>query len=245
MTETQESPKDEQLHFGFIDFLFSLSVAQVAIKFSELISSAESTKTNIYDWANLPAYSHLALALLLITTSWIGWNKSHSSHKGTVFGSVWSFDFFELILDVLLVISYYVLVEHTDLLNQRSASANPELLCIACVFILYFIWDIVSKFPTRADSKGSLFGYKPWKQRLLPSIICTVIALGILFFRWRDPSSNPSTAYVLLTDASLAGLIISFRELKEHSNDYASCLVDWRAWLSLLILILPLLREVA
>lgn len=237
--DSDGSKKDEELHFGFIDFLFSLSVAQVAVKFAELVSDAEKLDLSFLDARFFPAYSHLALALILITTSWIGWNKSKSSHRGTVFGSVWSLDFCELIIDVLLVIIYYVLVEHTDSISSGTISARPEILCITAVFSLYFLWDLISKWPWRTDKDGRHLGKHRLRERILPSVICLSFAILIAVTPLPAPES---THQVILMDISLVGLIILFRDLKEWSCGRSwNPIKHWRVVASFLVFTLPLL----
>lgn len=241
--DSTTSEQGTTLHFGFIDFLFSLAAAQVAIKFSELVGDGD-TLGNYADSKYWPAYSHLALSLTLIVTSWIGWNRSKFSHANTRdISSVWNLDFLEIVIDVLLVITYYVLVEHTDLTQgassgsqpavQKLASVKPESYAIVIVFVLYFMWDIVSKLPRSQEQAD----WRPLWERSAMSAVCFIISLLIyLFF-----SSRPTQVWqIVVFDLSLFGLVAFFRDLKSQPTWSWGIVSSHRMRVSIGVMILPL-----
>ncbi len=240
----------KNLHFGFIDFLFSLAVAQVAVKFAAIVADADGAARSYSDSTYWPAYSHLALCLMLITTSWIGWNRSLYSHSNTRnISSVWNLDFLEILIDVLLVISYYVLVEHTEMPSlvgagtaaQMSASQGNSVLPEACtllvVFGLYLLWDLVSKFPFRSDIHNRRIGWGPIMKRGWISVVCFLFAWGAYIFS----PANPSNTQIVFFDFSLFGLVALFRDFKAESSHGFGFKKSWRIYLSLTCLVAPIL----
>jgi hypothetical protein len=242
--------ESKNLHFGFIDFLFSLAVAQVAVKFAAIVANADDTVRSYSDSNYWPAYSHLALCLMLITTSWIGWNSSLYSHSNTRnIASVWNLDFLEIFIDVLLVISYYVLVEHTEMPPLKSAATTAQLIApqgnsilpeahtLIVVFGLYLLWDFVSKFPFRLDANNRRNGWDPIMKRGWISAVCFLLA----WLLYMLAPGNPSNAQIVLLDFSLFGLVALFRDLKAESCDRFGFQKSWRIYISLVCLIAPLL----
>ena len=142
-----------ELHFSFVEMLFALAIAQVAIGVADLIQD---------DWDYLPAYFHLLLAIIVITTSWVGWRQSafSGSKVKTIFGR----DFIELMLDVLLVIFYFILargVESPHENKNMTVPAENEAFWVMVIMISYFVWDCVSKW-----GEENQF-YEGWKSKEL------------------------------------------------------------------------------
>ena len=112
------------------------------------------------------------MALLLIAASYIGWSSSSSSHRDTSqLTTVFSWDFVELMLDVTLVITYFVLVHLSEEpegdTGDISASMVHEAICVPAIFLLYLVWDIVSKLPFRKYPKGSKRAGETYGRKVL------------------------------------------------------------------------------
>src|SRR5262245_47372300 len=58
------------LHREFVGMLFALALAQVAVEGAVVMNSGLDV------WTKAPAVSHLLLALVVISTSWVGWGRS-------------------------------------------------------------------------------------------------------------------------------------------------------------------------
>ncbi|QDV24366.1 hypothetical protein [Aureliella helgolandensis] len=221
---SQAAESDNELHFSFVELLFSLAVAEIALRFADVVDNAGPKFLEAECW---PAYCHLLLALLLITTSWIGWGKASRARRNIHLSSVYSPDFAELMIDVFLVVVYFVLVRKTETVDADlnvNLSMRPEAVCLAAVFILYFMWDFISKFPLRMSRDGTPYGWKPILTRGKTSLTCALLALIAAVYSWHVATS---VYQVIAFDLSAMGLIILFRELKEAGSH---CPVGWQWW---------------
>lgn len=246
--EDGDKNQDRELHFTFVELLFSLAVAEIAQRFAGVIDKADGDFLETKYW---PCYSHLFLALIVITTSWIGWGKSNASHRNSKFASVFRLDFVELLIDVVLVIVYFVLVHRSedvviDAITKASTvtpSIVPEGVCVAMIFTLYFAWDVVSKWPSRIDDFGNQNGWEKLKDRGKISLIVMVIAIATAVIGWIV--RRESLLQTITFDFSLVCLVVLFRELKQAATDapteFWGWRKDWQIWFPALLFILFLL----
>ncbi len=201
MPNQGESKK--QLHLTFVGMLFALAIGQVAISFSLLIDY--QSKSNQTFWEVIPAYSHLLLAAVVISTSWVGWRTS--AYSGSDIKSVFSLDYVELLIDVILVIMYFTLARAVEIPDSPSNSFIPnasfEASTVAIIILTYVIWDLVS-----SRSKP-----KKLKERIWASIGCAVISWCLI---WGNIGGSGTIWAVLLGDFSLIFLILTFRAMKLH-----------------------------
>ncbi len=221
----QAENRDAQFHLTFVEFLFSLAAAEIAMRFATVFD----TGADLWSWSFLVLVVHLFLALLVIAASYIGWQKSKSSHRDTVIPGIISLDFFELILDVIMVILYFILVHLSEVpkliensppgsLPAIQISLKPEAVCVPVIFGLYLLWDIVSKFPLRKrlckdTQKLVKLGWSPLGNRGWISAFVFVFSILLAYFVWHDQATAEN---IIAFDISLIGLVILFRELKEH-----------------------------
>jgi len=94
------------LHREFVGMVFALAIGQVAIEGAPIANSDLSFVEC------LPAYAHLALATLVIATSWVGWGRSRQSESDVK--SAFSRDFLELLVDLWLVMVYFFITKGVD-----------------------------------------------------------------------------------------------------------------------------------
>jgi len=168
---SNQSESGTQLHLTFVEMLFALAIGQIAIELSKIIDyQLMSTQPFL---SVVPAYSHLLLAAVVISTSWVGWRNSRFS--GTHIKDVFTLDYIELAVDVILVFMYFVLARAVDIPDSPNDSFTPiasfEAKTVAIIISTYAVWDIVS---CRTDSTKL-------KQRLWASIICTIISWCLVF----------------------------------------------------------------
>ncbi|MGV3485365.1 MAG: hypothetical protein ACO1RT_13180 [Planctomycetaceae bacterium] len=209
---------DPQLHLTFVEFLFSLAAAEIALRFAYIFDQG----ADWYSWGFVATVSHLAMAMILIAASYIGWSRSQSSHRDTRLVSVLSWDFVELLLDVTLVIAYFVLVHLSEEPDKTHSGAGPapiavslipEAICIPAIFALYVVWDCVSKFPGRLDPKsGHPFGADKLCERGWISVLLMILSAAVSFICW---TPNATASQVIAFDVAMIGLVVLFRELKE------------------------------
>lgn len=213
-----------QLHLTFVEMLFALAIGQIAIDLSKLIYY-QSISSQTF-WAVVPAYSHLLLAFAVISASWVGWRNSRFS--GTHIKDVFTLDYIELAVDVVLVFMYFVLARAVEIPDSPKQSFNPNALfeakAIAIIISTYAVWDIVS---CRTDPTKLI-------QRLWASISCTIISWCLVL---GDIGGSGTVWAVLLADFSLIALVFTFRAMKlydfsEHNRK------SWGLILLMLVLVL-------
>jgi hypothetical protein len=195
-----------QLHHLFVEMLFALAIGEVAIDVADLVRMKIYGQICIVQ--SLAAYSHLLLATGVIATSWVGWRKS--AFSGSEMKSVFSCDFLELLLDVFLVVLYFLLVRLAEIPGDPSRSLIPEaaseIWVIAAIMVAYLVWDVLS---CRTD------GHK-LRSRVWASVVSVALAVLAVFTL---PSRSDVPGAVILSDLALLILVFSFRAMKLH---------DWR-----------------
>jgi hypothetical protein len=220
--QTTAPPADfpRELRFIFVQLLFSLTAAETARQFAELVLQGRT-------WDGSSAYAHLVLAGAVVITSWVGWTKSEAGRRLRV-DSVFSLPFLVLLADVGLVFLYFILVRGAEIPSADKPvvpSAFAEAITVAWIFIGYFVWDVLTKAVISAPNASHRFLRRLFegdmRDRGWISFICMI--LGIL--GWIFLSSVTSLPGVLCADAALFFLVFLFRALKEKRRKSASLLV--------------------
>jgi hypothetical protein len=190
--------------------MFAVAIGEVGIRSAVLVRA--------HDWVHfLPAYSHLLLATIVIAASWVGWSRSPSPGARKDVHSVFEWEFVILLLDVLLVIVYFILVSLVDYTGeseiQLNASARPEASWIVGIFWLYLLWDCLSKINVYRKEGRSEPWLKNYGVRFIPTLVC--LALAYLIKHWVQDADAP---HVLSADLALIGLVLLFRALKHLAS---------------------------
>ena len=98
--------------------------------------------------------SHLVLVLAVICMSWVGWSRSIDRGDARDVDDIFSVGFLLLLIELLLVVSYFVLASSVELTTPlsrgqqnlpaaiASPSAAPEAFWILLIFVGYCIWDL-------------------------------------------------------------------------------------------------------
>lgn len=223
-TNIQQPPETPSalVHLTFVEFLFSLAAAEIAMRFATVFD----TGADWWSWNFLALNMHLFMSLVLIAASYLGWQKSEISHRDTSrISSLISWEFLELLLDVILVTIYFILVHLSEIpILQTTAqpesiptiavSLIPEAVCVPFVFVLYLIWDVISKLPSRIDRKtGKPFGPGKLFRRGRISFIVATMSVTMSAIFWNRAATAQD---VIAFDLAVIGLVVLFRELKEH-----------------------------
>jgi hypothetical protein len=197
---------EPKLRHEFVGMMFAVAIGEVGLQTASLIQAG-----NVLHF--LPAYFHLFLAACLIATSWVGWTLSQSPGARADVQNVFEWEFLLLMLDVLLVVVYFIIVKAVDLKGEKTvelnASAKPEALGVLAVFCLYLLWDVISKGPLYYSRKSS----EPWARygvRIGPTLICCALA-----FVTRRLVQDADPPHVLTADFALVSLVFFFRALKD------------------------------
>jgi hypothetical protein len=212
-SETEKEPKRRH---EFVGMMFAVAIGEVGVQTASLVRAG--------NWIHfLPAYSHLFLTTIVIAASWVGWTVSPAPGARRDVRSIFNRDFLVLLVDVFLVVVYFILAKTVDLVGEKepklNASARPETLWILVIFGTYVFWDVLTKFldfletrnnPPEGRKKQS---FKEWCKeygiRMLPTIFCFLV----LWFTKRifDAADAP---HVLTADLALLSLVLLFRALK-------------------------------
>lgn len=215
------------LRWTFVGMLFALALEGVANK---LIAWLQS---DMQACVKIAAGTHTALALIVVTASWVGWSRSFAPGNHRPLKRVFSLEFVVLLIDLALVIVYFAIAENIESPPESSetadkasaafairASAQPECVGVACMFILYLIWDIVADCCMDWRSEHWIqdeSGSPPKRRRInvnrcAVSLICFILVLPLVVAHWLEPFPRPES--VIAADLSLLGLAVLFRALK-------------------------------
>lgn len=218
--------KDDPLRYTFVEMLFALAVGQVAIHTADFLSVTASPMQL------LPAAMHMALSLLVIGTSWIGWRQSQSPGMKQQIQSIFSRRAIGLLLDVLLVILYFILVRSVELQQKNGdtlltpASAVPEAKWLAVVFAIYIAWDLLADvFSPNCLTEKSLF-WRIWQAIRVGvvSIAASTVCLGMAWIVFSHASEATTPIQVALLDCALIVIVLLFRVLKVFEQSFAKLL---------------------
>jgi hypothetical protein len=224
--ETMTPPHQEDvLRFSFVEMLFALALGQVAIHVADVVGITAPWQDKA------PAIAHLWVSFVLIAASWVGWRQSGSpGMKESKVEFLFSRPFFGLLLDVLLVIFYFIIVRHVELEQKAGnpsltpGTAVPEASWICIVFVVYAFWDLVADVFSSGCIPPQTGNYRLLKKVLkgLGAAFVSVFASGVcIFLSYRvyvaaavvkDPRA------VIFFDLSLVCVILLFRALKAFEN---------------------------
>jgi hypothetical protein len=180
--------------------MYAVTIGEVGVQAAALAKVG-------HPWHFLPAYSHLLLATVVIATSFVGWSYSLKWAQGSV-PKVFQREFLVLLLDVLLVIIYFILVRSVEFVGEgRPPSIAPaeRVACwIVVIFLLYLVWDSLTKFAYRT----------PLRIWILEFIVPTVICLALAFCA-RCVVRGADCSHLVTADLALLSLVLLFRALKD------------------------------
>jgi hypothetical protein len=216
---------EDPLRYAFVEMLFALAISQVAISVADL-----TLVTGTFD-KTCAAWAHLGLSLIVIGASWVGWRLSQSPGMKAQIGSIFSRRAFGLLLDVILVILYFVLARSVELKQDNGvttltpASASVDARWVAAIFCVYVVWDLFAD----VFSPGSLTetGWKGVWQAVrvacastAASAVCVGLSLAVMTL-----STNVTEpTRVALFDGGLISIVLLFRALKAFENAFAGLL---------------------
>lgn len=96
-----------RLRHEFVGMMFAIAIGEVGLQAAALAKAQHVVHF-------LPAYSHLFLATIVIATSWVGWSASVAPGARQDVQRIFQWEFVVLLLDVILVIFYFILVRTVD-----------------------------------------------------------------------------------------------------------------------------------
>lgn len=215
------SEPEAKLRHEFVGMMFAVTIGEVGLQAAGLVQAGHLKQF-------LPAYGHLLLATVVVATSWVGWSASVAPGARKDVDHVFQWEFLVLLLDVFLVVIYFILVRTIDFGNEEKPRIDPASIVarwIVVIFALYVAWDLLTKvvisWRDGATSKNKWRGHfdQSWRRstgsRMVPSFVCFFLAC--LIWQWLRTADRP---HYLTADFSLLGLVLLFRALKELVSAY-------------------------
>src|SRR5437773_2263437 len=226
----------EPNHIGlrdtFVEMLFALAVAQVAVYAAELVKIQKDLAGNAATLpGKIPAFLHLLLCLSIIATSWVGWMKSKSPGRTLGEGAgIFSRWFVGLLLDVFLVILYFITVAGVEIQEMNGepvlgqASAEPEAFWLMIVFGVFAVWDLLADvlskdcIPKMRSARATL---RKLPDLVFVSLFASVVCCGMSWATWSLALLRQSMKDIILLDINLLALVFLFRAMKWIENPLA------------------------
>ncbi|MFG3656836.1 hypothetical protein [Streptomyces sp. NPDC047706] len=205
---TQVFHRVDEVGITFIDVLFALVVSRIL---------AAAT-----DASSLPAHaiSHLLVAAALTTFSWVGYHNSANRPQYPI--RFINLPFWQFLIDVLLVGDYWFVAATVEYVPEISArpnsptSAQPEALGVFLAFILYALWDEVSRriyaSSRYADDTDGSEGSERLRRRRVTwvfSLMSTAVFVVTLVWMPRDGGK------VVALDVALLLILAFYRIAKD------------------------------
>lgn len=217
---------DDPLRYAFVEMLFALAVSQVAIHLADLYGAQGSIIEK------LPAISHLILGLVVISASWVGWRQSQSPGMKLKIESLFSLRFIALLVDVALVIVYFILVRSVELQQKNGAtlldtpSVRPESLWITVIFAMYIAWDVMADVlsPGSIPAAPILRRITTAMRVLLVCCFASAACFYLAFRIYKLSAISNSTLDIVLLDLALLLAILLLRTLKTLEAPFSKLL---------------------
>jgi hypothetical protein len=198
--ESKQPTQDKELGFIFVQMLFALAIGEIARRTVLLLDGTEIAKI-------VPGLTHLLLALIVVATSWVGWANSPTVKDRRV-GKTWSPGFFVLLIDVFLVVLYFVLACGAEKPEggKISPSAQAETEALLWIFCVYVVWDALTKL-----NKTNRRSFRAYLDRSWITWACAFLA----FLVWACHGRVTHPGGVIVTDAVLILIVLTFRAFKD------------------------------
>ena len=214
--EDTKQDQQDSLRETFVEMLFALAVAQIAIVSATLVSIDKPLLEKG------PAIAHLFVALILISSSWLGWRQSRSPGMREKIKSVFGWPYVSLLVDVVLVVLYFIIVQavevkQSDPPDLTPPSASPEARWISIVFFVYVIWDLIVDVLAPGAIPHDRSGIRLVFKYLRASIVSTFASFSsliLIFLVFQLAKQKVSPLQVICLDGSLVFVIFLFRAAK-------------------------------
>lgn len=240
-TKAPTEPQDDEqpkLRRELVALLFALAAAQIGILAAAVFQSRLPPGVLVATWTwRLAALSHLTLGLFVVSASWLGWSKSRAAAKEI--DSVVDPDFWAALLDISLVIIYFILICSVEVVGSLDSkdivvsppSAIPESQWTVVAFLGYALWDIWTKKVCLRQRRKFVDwrGAHPVSKWTLEPIAwmtssgTSAILAALVYWkacRVQSQATSGTWERVVLLDGALILLVFFFRASK-----------TWEAWL--------------
>jgi len=198
-----------QLRHEFVGMMFAVTIGEVGLQTAALVQAGQS-------WQYLPAWTHLILATAVIATSWVGWSLSQAIIPKQDVRGIFQWQFIVLVLDVCLVIMYFILVRTVDFGKDhgvpRIDPASKVALIVVWIFWVYIVWDVITKvvmywLNRREHGQNWL---RDDALRISPTLVCLLCAYWVL-----HSARMADVPHWICVDLASFSLFFLFRALKD------------------------------
>jgi hypothetical protein len=201
-----DSSSEPKVRHEFVGMMFAVTIGEVGLQVASLVHAKHYAHF-------LPFYSHLILATIVITSSWVGWSLSQAPGNRRDVSGIFTSGFCTLLLDVSLVITYFIMVRTIDVgklpEQPRIDTPEKEAWLIVLMFALYFLWDVVTKIFAYDKSRDGTWG-RNCGLRMVPTCVCLILAIVV-----RLQVAGCQLDHYVNADIALLALALAFRAFKD------------------------------
>jgi hypothetical protein len=205
-----DSDREPKVRHEFVGMMFAVTIGEVGLQVAALVQAKHYLHF-------LPYYSHLILATIVITSSWVGWTLSQAPGARRDVTGVFTWGFVTLLLDVFLVVTYFIIVRTIEVGKGKESSRidSPETVAslILAMFSLYLVWDLITKILAYQSARDGKW-IRNCGLRMIPTFVCVVLALVI-----RRQLKGIDLVHYINADVALLALALLFRSLKDVISD--------------------------
>ena len=208
-TAQRSSESEARLRHEFVGMMFAVTIGEVGLQVAPLVQHGDALH-----W--LPAYSHIFLATFVIATSWVGWSLSVSPGARKDVTGVFQLEFVFLLLDVAMVITYFILVRTVDFADDSMphvGSGEEVARWFIVIFGLYLAWDFVTKVLIYVRDRNAKSSWAPEGARMVPTVVCFAFTLLV----WQQ-AGMADDVHRMTVDLALLSLVLLFRALKDLAS---------------------------
>ncbi len=230
----------KELRLTFVGMLFALAIGKLAIDVGEYYLTRPPLLLNLH------VLSHFVLSMYILTSSWIGGQMSKSSGSAKKIKSVFDLQYVILLIDVLLVIFYFIIILGVEKQPEFVPDASVESFWTLIIFVTYLVWDIFTKLLSseiveRTDQNKDKHSIKRLKWNIKEFIArasITFICILLASLVYCVMGNSTTTEEVIIADIALLSLFVLFRGFKDTSDRVDNNKVDqglfyrYRVWVS-------------
>jgi len=214
-----DKPDEPKLRHEFVGMMFAIAVGEVGLQAAGLVQSKHLI-------GYLPAAFHLVLATIVIAASWVGWSRSLARQDVK---ELFEWPFVVLLLDVAMVVIYFILVKTVDFSDDhhRIDPAYAVARWHVLIFLLYLLWDVVTKFVMPRPDRQTKQEWEASRLRIIPTAICLVLSCFVWRAFW-----DADYEHWLTADIALLSIVLLFRALKELFSAKSRSVFRWSCTLA-------------
>lgn len=208
----------------FVELMFAVAVGDAASQLGKVAHEVRQSPADHFTalWQVSPSITHLVLVLLVIAASWVGWYHSAATREymselkpifSPRFPYLLAFPFVMLLVDVFLVVCYFILSEGAELptYDERAqmlalkASVKAEAFWLMVIMATYGVWNLLYSINEWMSSRMFWGGQRGWR------VAAALLSFGIILYAYLSKADVTATGSVVCVDVALAAAVFLFR----------------------------------